>query len=138
MQDDSFEQIKLPEKPEEATGKDLDPLLAPPDKMSIVHLLKEKMDEFSKLVYNYQGSKKQLQQVMIALGLNPFTESSPEFGYPEQQKLYDLGVQILADKLLFLHIGIKEQEIAKNIRETTSPEATINNENKEVENGKEN
>lgn len=114
----------LPEIPnvETAGGKDLDPLLNPPvDQMTVVQVLKQKIDAYVYKVTNYKGSRQQLKQVMAYLAMHPFTENAPKFGYPEQTEIYDLGVQILTDKLLFFQIGIKEQEIAKQIRES-SPE----------------
>lgn len=129
------EQQSLPqiENAETASGKDLDPLLTPPDQTTIVQILKEKIDRFTSLIVNYNGSKKQLQSVLIALGMYPFTESSPTFGYKEAQDVFDLGVQILTDKLLFLHVGIKEQELAKNIREETEKEVLLKETLKETE-----
>jgi hypothetical protein len=113
---------------ENPTGAALDPLVAPPvDQITVVEALRRKIDEFSVLVGNYHGSKKQLQQVMAYLAMHPFMESKPKFGYPDQQKVYDLGVEILTDKLLFLHIGIKEQEVAKEIKEKAEQQKEIVN-----------
>lgn len=57
--------------------------------------------------------------MLAALAMHPFMDKKPEFGYNEADDVFNLGVEILTDKLLFLHIGIKEQELAKTIREKT-------------------
>jgi hypothetical protein len=56
---------------------------------------------------------------MATLAMHPFMEKKPTFGYPAQNPLYELGTAILTEKLLFLQVGMKEQEEAKKLRETT-------------------
>lgn len=139
----------IPENVKNATGKDLDPLLNPPvDQMTVVQVLKQKIDSFVQKTMTYPGSKSHLQQVLAYLAMHPFMEDTPTFGYPKQKEIYDLGVEILTDKLLFFQLGIKEQQIAKDIRERepsqaieVSPENLPGNEQgekpKELNNGKE-
>lgn len=113
----------LPQNLESATGEALDPLLKPPvSGKDIVQNLKAKIDEFVYKVATYQGSKKQLQEVMATLAMHPFMEKKPSFGYPAQTPLYELGTEILTEKLLFLQVGMKEQEEAKALRTKDVPE----------------
>lgn len=112
----------MPEIPnlEEAKGKDLDPLLKPPvSGKDIVQNLKQKIDQFVYLVANYEGSKKQLQMVLATLAMHPFMEDKPNFSYLKQKDLYELGTEILTEKLLFFQVGMKEQEEARVLRENT-------------------
>ncbi len=67
----------------------------------------------------YEGSKRQLQEVLSYLAMHPFTEKPPVFGYPAQKVLYELGTDILTKKLLFFQVGMKEQEEARALREKT-------------------
>lgn len=61
---------------------------------------------------------------MATLAMHPFMEKKPTFGYPAQGPLYELGTEILTEKLLFLQVGMKEQEEAKVLRETTESPKT--------------
>lgn len=108
---------------ENPVGTELDPLIEPPvSQMSMVQVLKEKIDRFVFLASSYEGSKKQLQRVLVALTVHPFNERPFTFSYKEEKELFDLGVDIVTEKLMFLNIGIEEQKTAKQIREKAETE----------------
>lgn len=121
-------------KEEQATVEQLDQLTEakPNDQLNIVQRLQQNTDRFIEKVANYKGSKKQLQAVLASLIVHPFNERPFRFGYPEQKELFDLGVMVSADKLMFLHLGIEEQKIAKDIKDRAEKA-----QKEETENGKE-
>jgi hypothetical protein len=105
----------------------MEDLATPPvSQYNIVDELQKKIDLFVKKVDNYSGSKKQLQRVMVALAIHPFNQNPFQFSYPEQRELFDMGVEIVGDKLFFLHLGIEEQKVANEIKRKAELKETSN------------
>lgn len=72
------------------------------------------LNTYLKAINNFTGSKSQLQNVLAAIALQPLNQNF-NFGYPDQEALYELGVKVESAKLLFLYssMEIKKQELAE-------------------------
>lgn len=104
----------------------------PGDQVNFVQRLRENTDKFLDMVGKFEGSRRQLQAVLAGIMVHPFNDKPFQWGYSAQKELFDLANMITSDKLCLFHLGILEEEYAKQVKQRTTP---VTPETQETQNG---
>lgn len=83
-----------------------------PDKQSLQWLSQNLNMVITKIAL-FEGSRKQLKQVLAALVEDPHNKEPFKFSYPEQEELYNLCLQVRNNNFVLFHVGMVQHEEAE-------------------------
>lgn len=79
------------------------------EQQQIFKVFQDTLNQFISKVHNFEGSKTQLQRVLINLAISPLNNEELHHGYPDEKELFDLGTSVNSSKFFLMVSGMAEQ-----------------------------
>lgn len=101
-----IEKVETTEQPAPTEALSLEDMA---DGESAMKVLQSSLQEFVTKIKNFSGSKRQLEDVIINLMVSPLEKDNPEWSYPEQKELFDVGVAVGSTKFFLMLAGLQSE-----------------------------
>lgn len=94
------------------------------EQQQIFKVFQDTLNQFISKVHNFEGSKTQLQRVLINLAISPLNNEELHHGYPDEKELFDLGTSVNSSKFFLMVSGMAEQGKIAFLEDVKTPLAS--------------
>lgn len=94
------------------------------DVTEVFTVFQTSMNAFVKGIRDFQGSKRQLEDVVINLTVAPLNKDDFEWSYPEQKALFEIGNDVNSTKFFLMLAGMAKEKKIAFLDETPQVEVT--------------
>lgn len=103
------------------------------EQQQIFKVFQDTLNQFISKVHNFDGSKTQLQRVLINLAISPLNNEELHHGYPDEKELFDLGTSVNSSKFFLMVSGMAEQGKIAFLDNTEIEPSSVEEETVELE-----
>lgn len=93
-----------------------------PDQQALL-TFQSNLNQFVKKLVKFEGSRRQLKELLINLAVAPLNKDELKFSYPEVKELFELGEVINSAKFLLMNVGFQRAKEAEEMRNAAAQNA---------------